>query len=74
MTDDTLPSLTERELMRIRDMPELWPAPTVERPDMEQIEEWVFDSVCEATDGCEVEPDGICPHGHVSWLIRLGLL
>jgi hypothetical protein len=43
-------------------------------PSMEQIEEWVYDSVCDATDGCEVEPDGTCPHGHRSWLLRLGLI
>ena len=27
-------------------------------PDMEQIEYWVFDSVCEALDECSTEPDG----------------
>lgn len=43
-------------------------------PSMEQLEEWVYDSVCEATDGCIVEPDGRCPHGHQSWLLRLGLI
>lgn len=48
--------------------------PTTDEPNFEQIEEWVFDSVCEATDGCEVEPDGICPHGHVSWLLKLGMI
>lgn len=51
-----------------------YPQPTVERPDAEQIQEWVMDSVCEATDGCQVEPDGSCPHGHPSWLVRLGLI
>lgn len=51
-----------------------YPKPTVETPDMDQLEEWVFDSVCEATDGCEIEPDGICEHGHPSWLIRLGMV
>jgi hypothetical protein len=28
----------------------------------------------EALDGCPVEPDGICPHGHPSWLRYLGLI
>jgi len=51
-----------------------YPKPTEDRPDMEQLEEWVFDSVCEATDGCEVEHDGSCEHGHPSWLLRLGLI
>ncbi len=23
-------------------------------------------------DGCQVEPDGECPHGHPSWLVILG--
>ena len=26
------------------------------------------------TDGCRVEPDGICPHGHKSWLLELGYI
>ena len=41
---------------------------------MAQIEAWVFDSVCEATDGCSVEPDGYCQDGHPSWLRVLGLM
>lgn len=48
--------------------------PTTDEPDEDQIEEWVMDSVCDATDGCTVEPDGTCPHGHVSWLMYLGLI
>jgi hypothetical protein len=52
----------------------LWPMPTVEEPDNEQIEAWLIDDVCEATDGCLVEPDGTCPHGHPSWLRHLGLV
>lgn len=44
-------------------------------PTEEQIEEWLFDgSECEATDGCYVELDGRCEHGHVSWMRRLGLI
>jgi hypothetical protein len=41
---------------------------------MEQIEEWVYDSVCEATDGCTTEPDGRCEHGHISWLRALDMI
>jgi hypothetical protein len=52
----------------------LWPVPTVEEPDEDQLEAWMIDDVCEATDGCIVEPDGMCPHGHPSWLLRLGLI
>lgn len=43
-------------------------------PTDEQLEEWIFDGVAEATDGCQVEPDGHCPHGKPSWLIELGLI
>lgn len=51
-----------------------WPTPTQAEPDDEELEEWVYDSVVEATDGCRVEPDGVCPHGHPSWLLYLGLV
>lgn len=51
-----------------------WPEPTTDRPDVETLEEWHFDGGCEATDGCWVEPDGMCPHGHPSWLLRLGYI
>ncbi len=43
-------------------------------PDEETLGYWVFDGVAEATDGCTVEPDGRCEHGHQSWLLRLGLI
>ncbi|MFN8472276.1 MAG: hypothetical protein U0822_08810 [Anaerolineae bacterium] len=43
-------------------------------PDMETLMEWMMDGDCEATDGCIVEPDGTCPHGHKSWLLELGLI
>lgn len=51
-----------------------YPEPTEEEPDEEQLTEWTYDSVCDATDGCTVEPDGVCPHGHPSWLIHFGLI
>lgn len=51
-----------------------YPEPTEPEPSESQLEEWVYDSVCDATDGCAVEPDGTCPHGHPSWLLRLGLI
>ena len=51
-----------------------WPDPTVDPPDMETLQEWFFDSICEATDGCIVEHDGRCPHNHPSWFLRLGLI
>lgn len=43
-------------------------------PNFETLQHWVCDSICEATDGCEVEPDGSCEHGHRSWLLVLGLI
>ena len=51
-----------------------WPEPTVEPPDMETLQAWFFDSVCEATDGCIVEHDSTCPHNHPSWFLKLGLI
>jgi hypothetical protein len=52
----------------------LWPVPTEPEPSEEQLTIWTLDSVVEATDGCRVEPDGVCPHGYPSWLIQLGLI
>ena len=44
-------------------------------PEMEDIEDWVFDrSDVETPDGCIVEPDGRCEHGLDSWLIILGIM
>lgn len=50
-----------------------WPEPTEPGPDESQLIEWSVDGVCEATDGCMVEPDGVCPHGHPAWLLKLGM-
>ena len=51
------------------------PEPTMDQPDFETLEEWMAeDGGCEATDGCWVEPDGRCPHGHPSWFLKLGLI
>lgn len=51
-----------------------WPEPTEDQPDDGYIETWMSDdeSGCEATDGCYVEMDGVCPHGYPSWLLQLG--
>ncbi len=40
-----------------------WPEPTEEAPGLEQLAEWESEGGCEATDGCWVEPDGVCEHG-----------
>lgn len=42
---------------------------TYETPSMDELQEWVFDSVCETPEGDEVEPDA--PD---SWLSLLGLI
>ena len=53
----------------------IWPEPTSEMPSMDEIEAMVFDlQMPEATDGCTIEPDGICCHGHPSWLIVMGII
>ena len=52
-----------------------WPAPVTDAPDMDTIFDWLLmDGDCEATDGCLIEPDGVCPHGYPSWLIQLGMI
>jgi hypothetical protein len=52
-----------------------WPEPTTPEPTEEDIRDMVFDAMTpEATDGCPIEPDGVCQHGHPSWLLQLGLI
>ena len=46
----------------------------MEQPSTEQLITWEEEGGCEATDGCWVEPDGVCEHGCKSWLIVLGLI
>lgn len=50
----------------------LWPDPEIPKPSLEQLKEWSDAGKCETTDGCMVEPDGVCEHGYPSWLIHLG--
>lgn len=52
----------------------LWPEPTVPIPTDNELDDWAMESIAEATDGCEVEPDGVCQHGHPSWFIQLGII
>lgn len=54
--------------------PYLEPDDDMEEPTEEELEQFIFDGVCDATDGCRVEPDGYCEHGHVSWCLYLGLI
>lgn len=52
-----------------------YPAPTTRLPDFEDVRDMMSgEGDTEATDGCYVEPDGICEHGHRSWLLHLGLI
>lgn len=55
-------------------MSKKYPQPTVEQPDIEELDEFARDGEAIATDGCLVEPDGVCEHGHASWLLYLGYI
>lgn len=50
------------------------PKPTTRPPTFEDLMDWDDEGGCEATDGCWVEPDGTCEHGHPSWLLVLGMI
>ncbi len=54
--------------------PTQWPEPEIPEPGPEELELMNFNGIAQATDGCEVEPDGVCPHGHPSWLLVLGMI
>ena len=55
--------------------PQWRPEPQEDHPGEVQIIAILSDAApCMATDGCEIEPDGVCTHGHPSWLLRLGLI
>ena len=45
-------------------------------PDLDTLMQWEAEGGCEAAcpHGCWVEPDGACPHGNPSWLLRLGFI
>ena len=43
-------------------------------PSMATLERWSEDGICEAMDGCRVEPDGTCAHGYPSWLLAIGMI
>ncbi len=54
----------------------MWPVPETDEPDIEQVYQETEDSYgsTSCAEYCEVEPDGICPHGHPSWLLRWGMI
>lgn len=47
--------------------------PTRPSPSLRRLQASLLESIVEGTDGCEVEPDGACKHGHHSWLRALGI-
>ena len=51
-----------------------WPDPTDPQPELEELMEEESRGICTATDGCVVEPDGVCVHGHPSWLLFLNMI
>lgn len=51
-----------------------WPEPSVPEPEFVALALFLYDAVAISTDGCLVEPDGVCQHGHPSWLRRLGVI
>lgn len=46
----------------------------VKQPSLASLERQSNDGVVKALDGCLVEPDGMCPHGLPSWMLRLGYI
>lgn len=51
-----------------------WKRNVDDLPTMDEVSEWVHDSVCETPTGHRVEPDGVGPDGVPSWLGALGLI
>lgn len=57
-----------------------YPKPTVPVPGedivLEMLRAAVLDTEThfETSDGCEIEADGTCCHGHPTWLVRFGLI
>ncbi len=47
---------------------------SIDSPSIDTLKDWDNDAGCEALDGCWVEPDGACEHGHPSWLRALGMI
>ncbi len=46
----------------------------IQMPQLDTLIAWVEEGGSEATDGCWVETDGVCPHGCESWLLKLNLI
>lgn len=49
-----------------------YPEPLVNQPSVDMILLMMAGQIAvESTDGCTCDPDGVCPHGHPSWLVFL---
>jgi hypothetical protein len=71
----TWPKTSRSESTGAQASPETWPAPTMKSPKAVTMAAWYFDQGgSKATDGCWVAIDGVCPHGHPSWFIQMGLI
>ena len=52
-----------------------YPEPTASEPSVDELYSMMVGMIdTETTDGCIAEPDGVCEHGHPSWLIVLGYI
>jgi hypothetical protein len=51
-----------------------WALDIRDLPSLENLEEWLFDGLCQTPTGHDVEPDGEGPDGVPSWLRLLGLI
>jgi len=47
---------------------------TGKAPSVATMMKWSDNGIAKATDGCKVEPDGTCPHGHTSWMRIVGVI
>lgn len=68
--------ITERGCRPDDGLPETieWRGKVFDVPELDELEGWVFDSMCETLDGDMVEPDGWNVEGCPSWLLVLGLV
>jgi hypothetical protein len=51
-----------------------YPKPKRKEPSMKTMHRWDRAGKAKSTDGCTVEPDGLCCHGHPSWLLVMGII
>lgn len=63
----------QRAAIAIANLP-AWAREITDLPSDDEITRWSIDSVVEATDGDEVEPDGHSSSGAPSWLLALGMI